>query len=315
MARRPFKYVSDEIELTILSALFFVGVIYFTGRGGGGQTNTLIWFASMVIFPTILGVGTGAQSDEDTVKVTLGAWGFNIEDHSFSILMAILGLGIGAVFFGIFSRPASVLAEQGASVLGLPASTMATVAQPLYMPLSTNVETSTVFATGLSGSILYYVVVAFFEEAISVIFFKNTTNYLVGKLGWTLATAGTVGLIVSALIWGAAHFSAWGGIGVGSIMMAFLFRIIFWAPFILSDVIGVITPSEFISWEHFVVWGGFTSHWIWDVLIHAQNTGALSSIFIFNASVSLQAAVIGTGLSVAAIVGIAVLEQHKKIVR
>lgn len=298
---RPILVVTDNILLYVFTFLFFVGTIYFTGRGSvEGAANPLLWFALIVFIPLFLGVQQGARN-LDSIVAIFKAIGYNLDTPRQALLQALMGVGIGVFFFSIISRPATVLAQTQnpvASLLGQ--DLLASVAQPLYMPLSTGdfqISTYTL-STGLQGGAIYYVVVAFFEEGISVLAFYNVYNWLVVRFDMKTMYAGIIAILASTLMWGSAHFASWGGLTAGTLFMALILRVVFWMPFIVLDNLGLISPGEPLDWTNFSVWGGFTAHLSYNVMVHAQQTGMLAMIFFASYSFIVQGIAIGVLLAV-----------------
>ncbi|MHA1866399.1 MAG: hypothetical protein ACTSWZ_07825, partial [Candidatus Heimdallarchaeaceae archaeon] len=209
---------------TVSSSLFLDNVL-------GVPIGPVEWFISVVGVP-ILFITVASRRENVSLLEFLSFRG----DILFAASMFFLGMGFVSLMFSIITQPLA-LAFKGTSLWK--AITV------LYMPLSSKrfwLPLASI-STGITASLIFYLVVAIFEEIWKFASMKIIANWLYQRFAIGKNLIIVLGFVISCLFWLASHFiAAWVGVEViPAILMGLFLSFIFISPFFLGE--DLISPE------------------------------------------------------------------------
>lgn len=243
MSERTFPEVPERLSFTIaFSSFMFLVLIYMSTQSSA--IDPFMFYLIMGIYLLVLGLGTTEWRKMNKVL------GLSTPYPLDNILMPLIGLGFAGVFHAlVISRSLAIF--QGTWLVN-------TVITPLYIPLRLPQFSVALGIQGL-GSAIFYTAVAVFEEAYVLLIFKNMTNYLTKK-NVRLSIAAIVSLLISRLIWAFQHYLSWDEFGLASILFAISFGLLFYAPYFIKDISGILSPKKPIKWTGIIILSAITFH-------------------------------------------------------
>jgi len=246
----PFPEISKSIWSSILFSLSLLLSLYYLSQGGQQPVDPYWMFLISWILLVILALQT--IKFEDLKK----AFGFSTPYPGFGWLSAIIGIGIASILYTSVTRPFSIVYSGNSAAMQ--------IIKPLYLPLS--IEPYLFITLPSLGVLLFYLQVGLFEELYKIVVFKNISNWLVMK-NLREEFAMTLGFFGSLLLWWTYHFFSWGGLEISGLIAIIVYGIIFWLPYFIPDIIGILTPEKPVEWRGVIIVGAITSHTTWDFLV------------------------------------------------
>ena len=223
------------------------------------QTNPIIFFVSVVIFPITL-AAIANRTEGGSFTEMLGFSGKPI----FALSMVLMGIGtIGLLFFTV-TRPLSILFK-GTSLYS--AFTF------MYLPLSAKPLWFLSF-TPLLG-LVFYLTIAFGEEIMKIFCSKNIANWIFEKTngkgkGWVI----TMGFAISLLGWLFCHWNSWGGVPLMGVLMGMGLSVVFVSPLFFAE--PLLSPEKgFQLTSFFNIWAPMAGHLGYDFLLSMMTEGSL----------------------------------------
>lgn len=257
---RPSVKIFKYITSSIWASFSFVGLVlimlYFLSKGGYSAVDPIYMYI-IGFFLIILFVvrGTDPRKLKETLGLTSYAPGMNI-------IMIFLGLGVGITLYSWFTAPAMEIFAGNDFLMSL--------VRPLYVPYAT-AESSFFFSEALMDAILFYIIVAVFEEFYRILTFKNFSNWLSKKgIGYNYAMLG--GLALSVVAWYLLHFFSWGSLNLFSLGFIFVFGLLFYSTYLIPSFLGLIGKKS-IQIRNLVITGSISAHYSWDLLIAVGFSG------------------------------------------
>lgn len=246
-----FPEVSKSIWVSILFSLAFLLVLYYLSEGRTSEANPMMVYLVGFLLLVVIGINSTKFSDFKRV------FGFKTPYPGYNIFLGLLGVGLGFLVYGLFTRPMMVLFAGDSQAMSL--------IQPFYLPLR---STSFALVTALPpfGAIILYSIVGFFEEAYKIVIFKNMSNWFYGRFKNHLLAL-SLGFFSSLLFWGVHHYFSWGGLTFVSVIAAVAYGMIFWSAYFIPDVMGILSPEKPLEFTGVLLMGAISSHTVWDILV------------------------------------------------
>ncbi|MHA1971478.1 MAG: hypothetical protein ACTSW1_00715 [Candidatus Hodarchaeales archaeon] len=259
MVEKIFPHAPVSLKWSIIILILVVSTLYLDSVQEL-QTNPIIFFISVVIFPITLAT-LNSRIEGHRLDEQLSFRG----DFTFALSMLLISAGLISLLFFFVTRPLA-LAYRGTSLYkGF------TV---LYMPLSTK----TLWFTTLPAvfGLLYYTVIAVGEEVLKVFFWKNISNWLYSKFDLPKTLIILVALLFAFLAWLSCHFISWNGLPIVGIVMGIVYSIIFMIPYYFGE--PLISPEKGIQLNKFSIYAPIGGHLCYDFLLFLFTEGYLASI-------------------------------------
>ncbi len=215
--------------LTVLALLFFDSAM-------NTSTNPVLIFG----FPILITLVFMPKDSFENIKKSLGLSMPTLRDKFYNFLFGILGASLGMLMYYLLSIRASII--------------------PLYfIPVST-LSALSINNPGYIAAL--YLLVAFSEETMCVLWMKNAANSLSFNAGLAGIGALTMGGTLARIFWSTDHWFAYQGwAGLESLPLF----ISAWGLGMLFTLLGIVAAR--LSGRFFFIIPPIMAHWTFDVFV------------------------------------------------
>jgi len=263
-----FPEVKEGLLGTFIPFIVAALILYFDSVSSGGATNPAV-FASIVIIWSIL------MGGENAIKNPAKVFGLDTTPIK-AFIQSIAGIGVIFIIFFSIARPASIIMPSLYSSIF-----------PFYSPIqATSVQFGvspawySFFSTmPTSYYIIFFMLIAVFEEFLKIVGVKRMANTLYDKYGINAGRSVAISLIVVYAAWIMLHFASWGGITPLSLMTGIIYGLIFFLPYYLVGE-PLESPDPEIQWNSIKNFTPISAHFTWDILVALMQLGIISGISV-----------------------------------